>query len=123
MVKFEEIEGATYGIRINDSILSKLIRNLPIINLLYTKKVELCVVRRTDQGGPIEGIFHYTRLPRWWMKEVPLRFALPEHCKNILVYIEDCSSKHKRIAEQASKDRDIYAHIWDTNTRLIRADL
>lgn len=102
----------TYGIRVADGIISKIIRNFPILNLIYTKKVQLEVHLRTEEGRPISGIFHYERIPRWWMKIVPLKIALLDNSDHTLVYIKDCGNKNRWIAENACNYTRFYARTW-----------
>ena len=117
-----EKEGVTYGIRIADNILSKIIRNLPIVNLFYTKRVRLNFTRYNTYGAPCDGCFHYTRLPRWWMKTVPIKVA-NHHTStdHVFLYIQD--GKGDRLVELMSKGAIVFPrHVW-TRVDLVRTDI
>lgn len=118
----DEKEGVTYGIRIADGILSKIIRNLPIVNLFYTKKARLDFTRYNQHGAPCDGCFHVTRLPRWWMKTVPIKVAnLHATSDRAFLYIED--RKGNRLSELTCKGTVVFPrHVW-AYVDLVRTDI
>ena len=119
-VPYNDRVGVTYGIKIVEGWMSKIIRNFPLLNLLYTKKVRIGALRKTYEGRPIDGVFKYVRLPRWWMKALSLEVAFLVDSHRTLVYGDD--AKNSRIFELALTDPCFIARDWRTIT-VIRCDV
>lgn len=108
-----------YGIKLKEGFWSRLIRNLPLVNLLYTKKVQIHAIRRMSTGAPIAGTWLDVRLPKWWMKYITLSIAFDVDSHYTLIYGE---SGEDRIFELALKDPCFIAYDW-RDVHVIRADV
>ena len=108
-----------YGIKLKEGFWSRLIRNLPLVNLLYTKKVRIEAIRIMSTGVPVSGVWMNVRLPRWWMKYITLSIALDEDSQYTFI-VGSCDEQ--RIFELALKDPCFIAYDW-RDVHVIRADV
>lgn len=107
------------GIKLKEGFWSRLIRNLPIVNRLYTKKVHIDAIRRMSTGTPIAGVWTDVRLPRWWMKHITLSIAFDVDSHYTFIKGE-CGER--RIFELALKDPCFIAYDW-RDVHVTRADV
>lgn len=79
-------DGKTYGIIPKRNIIDSILINLPIINRLYTKKIEIHLTSRLDSGAPVCGIHNSVRIYSWQYK-LMINFMVPEVFTNVLLNI------------------------------------
>lgn len=86
-MRYIHYDGRTYGIIVKRNLLETILVNLPLINLLYTKKIRVNITQISKSGAPVDGIFNDFRV---YKNEKTLRifFMVPE-ISNILIHIED----------------------------------
>ena len=79
-------DGMKYGIIPKRNIIDSILINLPIINRLYTKKIEIHLTSRLDSGTPVCGTFRCLRIYSWQNK-LMINFMVPEVFTNVLLNI------------------------------------
>ena len=79
-------DGMKYGIIPKRNIIDSILLNIPIINRLYTKKIEIQLTNRLDSGAPVCGIFSCVRIYSWQYK-LMINFMVPEVFTNVLLNI------------------------------------
>lgn len=100
--------GDVYGIVPNRCILTSLICNLPLINLLYTQKITVHVTSRQRSGAPVTGVFGSFRIFKN-QKNVLYRLKVPSHTgafENLMTYMT-IGHDEKRISRTKNYDYDV----------------
>ena len=85
---YYRFKGVKYGVCSHRPIWKSLIVSIPIINLLYTKKIRVSLTSRSKRGEPITGVHGDFRIFRW-QKTVKYRFMVPDTFSNVLVLVEN----------------------------------
>lgn len=80
---YYRFKGVKYGVCSRRPIWKSILVSLPIINLLYTKKIRVSLTCRSSRGEPITGTFGDFRIFRW-QKRVEFRFMVPETFHRVL---------------------------------------
>lgn len=92
--------GVKYGVCPCRPILKSLVLNLPLVNLIYSRKIRVSLISRLDNHAPVTGIHGDFRIFRD-QKKINFRFMVPERFNNILVKISDVHEEHGRFTELA----------------------
>lgn len=97
--------GRTYGIIIKRNFLETILVNLPLINLLYTKKIRVNITRRTKSGAPVHGIFNDFRV---YKNEKAFRifFKVPEIFSNVLIHVDDKTNPGNTYSKDIGEEYD-----------------
>ena len=85
---YYRFKGVKYGVCSHRPIWKSLLVSIPIINLLYTKKIRVSLTCRSKRGEPITGVHSDFRIFRW-QKTVKYRFMVPDTFSNVLVLVEN----------------------------------
>lgn len=80
---YYRFKGVKYGVCSHRPIWKSILVSLPIINLLYTKKIRVSLTSRLREGTPMIGINGQFRIFRW-QKTVKFRFMVPETFHRVL---------------------------------------
>lgn len=116
-------DGKRYGIKLRRSFLSSLIANLPIINLLYTIKIEIHVVSVTDGGAPMYGHFACFRIFKN-QKDILFNFIPRETMCNVYKYADKIVSKDESVHIAAAWARHVlYTGGEEVQASFVREDI
>ena len=86
--------GVKYGVCSHRPIWKSLLVSIPIINLLYTKKIRVSLTSRNKRKEPVTGVFGDFRIFRW-QKTVKYRFMVPN--TYTYVYVRVMSPRESKI--------------------------
>ena len=111
---YYRFNGVKYGVCSHRPIWKSLLVSIPIINLLYTKKIRVSLTSRSKRGEPITGVHGDFRIFRW-QKTVKYRFMVPDTYTNVYIRVTD------------PKDAVVYAresvgdsHVYNINRQYFR---
>ena len=93
---YYHFKGVKYGVCPRRSIWKSLLVNIPIINLLYSKKIKVSLTSRTKEGLPMIGTNGQFRIFRW-QKTVHYRFMPPDTFTNVYIRVTDPSENVKYV--------------------------
>lgn len=96
--------GLKYGIcPYKRSFWTSLILNLPVINLLYSKKIKMNLTSRQRDGAPVTGVFSYFRIFKN-QDFIKFRFMVPKVFERVMVTIDDMNDhqigKHRNLPDE-----------------------
>ena len=106
---YYRFKGVKYGVCSHRPIWKSLLVSIPIINLLYTKKIRVSLVSRSKRCEPITGVHGDFRIFRW-QKTVKYRFMVPDTFSNVLVRVMNT-------AESVTYGRDQLSGMYFINTQ------
>ena len=106
-MRYIHCDGRTYGIIIKRNLLETILVNLPLINLLYTKKIRVNITRRSKSGAPIHGIFNEFRV---YNNEKAFRifFKVPETFSNVLIHTDDKTNPGNTYIKDVGEEYDYH---------------
>ena len=87
-MSYYRYNGIKYGVCSHRPIWKSILVSLPIINLLYTKKIRVSLTCRSSRGEPITGIFCDFRIFRW-QNRVKFRFMVHDTYTNVHIRVMD----------------------------------
>lgn len=104
-MRYIHCDGRTYGIIIKRNLLETILVNLPLINLLYTKKIRVNITRRLKSGAPVHGIFNDFRV---YKNEKVFRifFKVPEIFSNVLIHVDDKTNPGNTYSKDVGEEYD-----------------
>lgn len=116
---YYRFKGVKYGVCPRRSIWKSLLVSIPIINLLYTKKIKVSLTSRRKEGTPMVGITGQFRIFRW-QRQVKFRFIV--HERFTYVWMRVTNPSDSIIYRSGPLDKDIYEagqeYYWET--RLVK---
>lgn len=112
-------KGVKYGVCPHRSIWKSLFVSIPIINLLYTKKIKVSLTSRLKEGTPMIGITGQFRIFRW-QRQVKFRFIVPERLT--YVWMRVTNPNDSIIYRTGPLDKDSYeaGHEYHWETKLVK---
>lgn len=76
-------------IRLIRPMKERILYNIPLINLLYSRKVCIRAISRDKRGGPVEAVKGYFFISKKPGTRLNFEFMFPEGGKNIYLHVSD----------------------------------
>ena len=112
---YYRFNGVKYGVCSHRPIWKSILVSLPIINLLYTKKIRVSLTSRNKYGSPLTGIHGDFRIFRW-QKTVKFRFMVPETFHRVLFRVTNMNETETYCSDGPGGPYSVGLEFYDSLT-------